>query len=597
MTPRRLVGLVCAGVLSVAPPGFAAADLSSAGEIAVRTLPGRTAGAELWVRGRPVIRLLGREALARLRRAATRLDPLLPPPTAVTARAAREQATLVVDGRPILTVTRREVRRQGLPGPLVEQWARALEEALTVRPLVLSRAELVLSPGRTESVSIAAAGAAPVAATGFDPRIVTVRLTEGRADVEARAVGSTTVSFRLGPYRTDLPVSVRPPAGRIPAGAEVLLTGNPATPDLVREAVERRLQEVVWRRPGATMQSAAEAAIAPLPPGQSVTLPVTARLRSPYAGPVDGVVQMRVINMPVQLADPEVLLVSNRPEKITDNGVLFEERLAPGRSARLLYHHLNGTAGQARVLKITLRNPGSGRARVHYIGGHAGPSGDSLFIGFTSTRRFLEALVAALGYVVEVPPGGATTFTAYALPPLALVSGLMQFQVIEGGPVDLTVHVRVPWLLDRTVTADLGLYAFPHPRGTFPGSVVEIAAEHPAHLSGAVAELGVMSGLRDVRTGEPLVGDYGVLYRFRLRLVNPTDRQVTAALVANAAGGPARGLFFINGAPVDVGLLRPNEDREIVALPVEPGGVRDLFILTMPVAGSFYPVRLGWRPR
>jgi hypothetical protein len=596
MTPAA-AGLVVAGMMAAALSGPATSRAASAGEIVVGAWPGPGAGAELRVRGRPVIRLLGRGAFARLLGVAARLDPLLPPPTVVTTRAARGQATLVVDGRPVLTVTRREVRRQGLPGPLVEQWARALEEALAVRPLGLSRRELVLSPGRAESVSVVAAGRAPVTATGFDPRIVSVRLVDGQAVVEARTVGSTTVTFRLGPYRTDLPVSVRPPAGRIPAGAEVFLTGDPATPELVREAVARRLQEVVWRQPGATMESVAAAVLAPLPPGQSVTLPVTARLRSPYAGPVDGVIQVRVVNMPVRLADPQVLLVSNRPEKITDNGVLFEEHLAPGGSARLLYHHLNGTAGQARVLKVTLRNPGSARARVHYIGGHAGPSGDPLFIGFAATQRFLEALVAGRGYVVEVPAGGTATFTAYALPPLALVSGLMQFQVVEGGPVDLVVHVRVPWLLDRTVTTDLGPYAFPHPRGTFPGSAVEIAAEHPAHLSGTVAELGVTSGLRDVRTGEPLVGDYGVLYRFRLRLVNPTERQVTAALVANAAGGPARGLFFINGAPVDVGLLRPNEDREIIALPVEPGGSRDVSILTMPVAGSFYPVRLGWRPR
>lgn len=591
------MGLLLAGMWLAALSDPAACGPASAGEIAVRGWAGPDAGAELWVRGRPVIRLLGRGALARLRGVAARLDPLLPPPTVVRTRATGRVATLIVDGQPVLTVTRREVRRHGLPGPLVEQWARALEEALAVRPLVLSRRELVLSPGRVESVSIVAAGAAPVMATALDPRIVSVRLADGQAEVEARTVGSTTVTFRLGPYRTDLPVSVRPPAGRIPAGAEVFLTGNPATPELVREAVERRLQEVVWRQPGATMESVAAAVLAPLPVGQSVTLPVTVRLRSPYAGPVDGVIQMRVINMPVQLADPEVLLVSNRPEKITDNGLLFEERLAPGRPARLLYHHLNGTAHQARVLKITLCNPGSGRARVHYMGGHAGPSGDPLFIGFAATQRFLQALVAGRGYIVEVPPGGTTTFTAYALPPLALVSGLMQFQVIEGGPVELMVHVRVPWLLDRTVTADLGPYAFPHPRGTFPGSVVEITAEYLAHRAAAVAELGVMSGLRDVRTGEPLVGDYGVLYRFRLRLVNPTERQVTTALVANAAGGPARGLFFINGAPVDVGVLRPNEDREIVALPVEPGGARDVSILTMPVAGSFYPVRLGWQPR
>ncbi|MDR7419937.1 MAG: hypothetical protein QN178_13625, partial [Armatimonadota bacterium] len=482
-------------------------------------------------------------------------------------------------------------------GPMVERWAQALHAALAVPPIVVSRADIVLSPGRTESVSITTAGAAPVVVGAHDERVVEVRLSGNEAHVTGKTIGRTVVPFRAGPYRAQVPVSVRPPAGRIPAETDVIVTGVPAPPDLVRQAVERRLQDVVDREPGAVLTLGPVVVDGPLAPGQSATFPVMVGVKSPYAGPVDATVQVRVTNLPVQLDDAGVLLVSNRPEKITDNGLLFRDTLAPGKAARLLYHHLNGTPGQERILKITLHNPGATRARVHYLSGHGGPSGDPIYIGFAATQRFLDALVGGRGYVVEVPAGRSATFTAYGLPPLALVSGLMQFQVIEGGPVDLVVHVRVPYLLDNTVTADLGPRAFPHPRGTFPGSVVEVAREHAVDRPGLVAELGVMSNLQDVRTGEPLVGDYGVLYRLRLRLVNSTDREVTTALVANAAGGLARGLFYIDGTPVDIGLARPYEDREVAVFAVAPRASRDVLVLTMPVAGSFYPVRLGLRPR
>jgi hypothetical protein len=72
---------------------------------------------------------------------------------------------------------------------------------------------------------------------------------------------------------------------------------------------------------------------------------------------------------------------------------------------------------------------------------------------------------------------------------------------------------------------------------------------------------------------------------------------VTTDLVALAAGGPARGLFLIDGALVDVGYLRANEERAVTSFTVAPGSVRDVTIVTMPVAGSFYPVRLTARPR
>lgn len=577
-----------------APAGVPSGPPGRAGEVAVVASGGAT---ELRVRGVTVARLRG-PAARRLRAAAAALEPLLPPPTTVTTTGSRRAAALVVDGRRVLSITRSEARREAAPTiVLAAAWAAALREALAVPPLLLARRDLVLAPGRVERVAVQTAGTGPLALGAYDRRVVAARLDGAALEVAGVGVGGTRVPVRWGPYRALVAVSVRPPAGRVPPEVEVLVTGAPAPPDLVREAVDRAVQQAVALEPGATAARAIPALAAPLEPGAGLTVPVGVRVRSPFAGPVDATVHATVRNVPVRLADPDVLLVSNRPETITASGRLFQDTLEPGRAARLLYHHLNGTPGQVRLLKITLVNPGAVRARVHYVSGHAGPSADPLFIGFAATQRFLDALTAGRGYLVDVPAASATTFTAYTMPPLALVSGLMQFQVVEGGPVDLVVHVRVPYLLDRTVTADLGTWAFPHPRGTFPGAAVEIAREHPAHAPGAVADLGVMSGLRDIRTGEALVGDYGVLYRLHLRLTNPTDRPVTTALVASAAGGLARGLFLVNGTAVDVGLMRPYEDREIVAVEVPPGGVREISLVTMPVAGSYYPVRLILRPR
>ncbi|MDR7485861.1 MAG: hypothetical protein QN187_11080 [Armatimonadota bacterium] len=596
MRRRALCGGLLIAAVIVAAAG--AGPATAAGEVTVVRLPGRAGGAELRVRGQAVARLHGPDGARRLLAAGRRLERLLAPPTTVSASFARREARLMVDGHPVLGATRSDAARLGMSAEtLVRRWADALEAALAVPPITVAPAALVLSPGRSAVAALATTVSGPVVLGSFDRTVAEVRLGPGAVRVRAGRVGSTVVPLRVGPYRAQLAVAVRPPAGVIPSETEVLVTGAPATPDLIREAAARRLQEVVRRDPGARLAHGAIEVDGPLPPGASVTVPVAVGLRSPYAGPVDGTLRLKVTNVPVEPRDPEILLVSNRPETIAASGRLFQETLTTGRAARLLYHHRNGPGDRTRVIKITLSNSGASRARVHYAAGVAGPSSDPLQIGFAATARFLEALLAGRGYVVEVPPQGSATFAAQTLAPGALVSGIMQFQVIEGGPVALTVHVRLPWLLDGTVTADLGPWAFPHPRGTFPGSAVEIVREVPVHAPAAIADLGVASGLHDVRTGEPLVGDYGVLYRLRLVLTNPTDREVTAALVATAAGGLARGLFVIDGVPTDAGLLRPGEDRALASLAVAPLAAREVAVLTMPMAGSFYPVRLGLRPR
>ena len=553
--------------------------------------------AELYVRNVLIGRLVGPSAWERARTAARRLDRTFAGPVVIRVAVRRSAAHLLVDGVVVLSADRADAEREGTTAAeLVARWASALQGALAIPPIAIAPSRVVLSPGYGAATVISAPTPGRVTLGAFDRSVVHATVAAGAVRVIGRRLGHTVIPVRLGPYRAELSVAVLKPAGTIPREASVTVTGTPAPPDVIREAVRRRLQQAVARDPGATVSLGPVELEAPLAPGASVTVPVAVSIRSAFAGPVGGLVRVAVTNAPLVLADPEMLLISNRPETITGNGLLFQETLTPRRPARLLYHHMNGTP-QVRILKLTLRNAAAAPVRVHYLSGLAGPATDPVLIGHVATLRFLEALTGGVGYVVDVPPKSETTFTAYTLPPLALVSGVMQFQVIDGGPVDLTVHARLPWLLDRTVTTDLGPWAFPHPRGTFPGSVVNVAADVPVHQTVPLVDLGVASGLRDVNTGEPLVGDYGVLYRLRLRFQNRTGQELTTDLVALAAGGAARGVFLIDGALADIGHLRANEERAITSFTLAPGSVRDVTIVTMPVAGSFYPVRLTARPR
>lgn len=595
----RATLIALAVALAVVPiDSVHAAAGSLPGEVVVVRIADPSDGAELRVRGKAVVRLLGTGARARLRAAERRLRRAFIGPVEVSVDDRRKVAQLVVDGQVVLGATAADAaREETTPALLAGRWAAALQEALAVPPIAVSSSQVVVSPGGVGYATVTTATPGAVTLGGFDARIAGVHFAQGALRVVGRRLGGTAVSLRLGPYQTSVAVAVRPPAGMIPSSAEVIVTGSPAPPELIREAVERRVRQIVRLEPGASTSVAGIPVDAPMAAGTSLSVPVAVRITSPFAGPVDGTVAVAVTNAPIRLADPNRLLVSNRPETITSNGLLFNETLSADHPARLLFHHLNGTPSQSRILKITLSNPGAARARVHYLSGLAGPGPDPVLTGGLATARFLLALTAGIGYIVEVPSRGRTEFTAYTLAPQALVSGLMQFQVVEGGPVDLTVHVRLPWLLDRTVTTDLGPWAFPHPRGTFPGSVVEVTRDVPADQPSAIGDLGVMSEMKDMRTGEPLVGDYGVLYRFHLRLVNPTDRQITADLTASAAGGAARGFFLIDGVVMDIGLLQANEERTVTSFALAPKGPRDVTVVTMPIAGSFYPVRLAMRPK
>ena len=108
-----------------------------------------------------------------------------------------------------------------------------------------------------------------------------------------------------------------------------------------------------------------------------------------------------------------------------------------------------------------------------------------------------------------------------------------------------------------------------------------------------LTDLGFAVMPADPASGERLIGDYGILYRLTVDLVNPTSSAAVFTMSALAISGPSRGMLQIAGTAIDFGLLHAGEERILVSYELGPGETRTLDILTMPAAGSFFPVRLS----
>jgi hypothetical protein len=293
--------------------------------------------------------------------------------------------------------------------------------------------------------------------------------------------------------------------------------------------------------------------------------------------------------------DPSLLLVSNRPEAVVADGLLFSEEVDARLPIRLLYHHKNGTPDQSWILSIVLTNRSARTAQLLLITGLAGPSPDTLYVGHAATPRFLQNLVAGRGYVLEIAPRSSFAFTAQIMPPHQVVSGILQFHLLQGEELGVRVQIRSPLLPDRTTDAPVSPEGSLHPKGTFAGPTVTIARAVDPTQAATIADLGFAATLRDIRTGEPLTGDYGVVYRLTITATNPLPREVSAELMATAANGPARGAFLIDGRLVEVS-FRPNDQRVLATLTIPAGQAVQVQVVTMPAAGSNYPVRLTLRP-
>ncbi|MCS7235421.1 MAG: hypothetical protein RMM30_05530 [Armatimonadota bacterium] len=547
------------------------------------------------VNGVVALRLRGPQASERAREVARRLGGL-PAHAHVTLAPDEGFVDVYVSGRRVVRVDRLEARANHTsPYALAAQWAQRLQTALSVRTLSLPTSTVVLPVGGSELVKVRTVPPGQPAVGPYDHRVVDVRWEDPqRLRLVGKAVGKTTVPLQYGPARRELHVWVRPLAGRLPDRVEAVVTGDPAPADVVWEAVLRSLERASRTEPGAFLE-ATRGELPALRPGEAWEGALPARIRSPFALPVEGQVSVTVRNQQLELAAPSRLLISNNPERISADGILFREVVGPGESVRMLYHHQNGAA-RDKVVTVWLRNPNPRPARVHLQLASPNAWHDTMGVGHAAARRFLELVGQKAGYVLELPARGDHRFTTQRTPPEHVVSGLLQVQVLEGGPLEVSVSVRTPYVLDRAVRWELGPDEKTHPRGVFGAPQVDVQAELVVGQPWST-EIGRSRQLRDLRTGTLLEGDYGVTYRLRLSMYNPTDAPVTVELVLVAASGPAYATFLVDGQLVDLRFLAAGRSAPVFSATLGPREVRPVELVTIPEAASWYPVRLHWRTR
>jgi hypothetical protein len=274
--------------------------------------------------------------------------------------------------------------------------------------------------------------------------------------------------------------------------------------------------------------------------------------------------------------------------------VLFTATIDRTRSQRFLYYHFNPSTEPPRRILVKATNNGTAPAVLHVLAGIAGPGSNEMEVGHNATKAFLIRVRRNEGTVITIPPNATVNIVNHALPPNAVVNGILQLREISGDPLDLAViaqHADAP--LDQSAdAATLLAGGAPHARGVYP--VPEFFSEY-TYFIGAAAPLEIPIGqlpLPNLREGQALSGDYGVMQAVRVVIVNSSRYGQAIALYANPRGGDATGTFIIDNTLVQAHRLPAFSRYTIWQETIAPGTYRTLQITTMPEGGSSYPLRL-----
>lgn len=367
---------------------------------------------------------------------------------------------------------------------------------------------------------------------------------------------------------------------------EVSVTGRPASPEILVEAllweIRRALGLPLLAEPRLLVLSNAP----PLSPGEEVEVTGVVQFAGMEQRMGEVVFRALVRNEATDLRTAEILVVSNSPERIQRHGVLLPEVTLSG-PVRVLFHHKNETAAPLDLL-VKVRSMGPEGSRVHLVGGMGKAGRDELRAGHQAMRAYLAKFVQGMGYWVSVPPGGEVSIAAQRLHPGHVASGVLHLQ-ISGDPVRLWVEAVEDG--DPVPLEEDGV----HFRGVVKDPTV---VAQGAYLIGSppfTLWVGGPPFLQEEATKRSLRGNYGVVYEILVTLANPMDRDGTVALIFVPHGGPAGGVLVIDGQIFEIGPTPAFSEVPVATFTLAPREQRAVVLRISPQAGSWYPVRLEFR--
>ncbi|OAT85291.1 stalk domain-containing protein [Desulfotomaculum copahuensis] len=323
---------------------------------------------------------------------------------------------------------------------------------------------------------------------------------------------------------------------------------------------------------------------------------VTYNLQNPIPGEPLDISRLKASQLPElspQRQDgTRTLLMSNSPEKITTDGILYMDTVAG--PVRLFYHHTNDSTVDRQVY-VVAANPNSYPVNITMERQATAGPGDPMSMGRAGTSRFLQQNSVMPQPPIQLPPGQSINLCQADVPPGQTVHGIF----------DLNADAPVTYYFITVSAGTTGpLFDLPllppdplHTRGTFQQCDRRLALTVPG---GKNSRLILADGKSDPyisgknaadNTTVTDKGNYGVLYE--LDLTSGTR----VGILANARGGPFAGAMRFNGQTFNVpstdGVLA-NPDRGAMVGVLMPNQPARLWF--MPPSGSHLPLNLLFIP-
>lgn len=428
----------------------------------------------------------------------------------------------------------------------------------------------------------------------YDPNFVEIALSEDGKTLVVKGVklGYTKLVVSINGKMQTANIFVKDWAGKIPQGLKVRVSGNPCPKDVIKEAILENLKQALELKDGTDLNIdwSKLSQVAKSYPGETHGLNMNVKVYGGNYFERQGNIYIQIDNQPFSKQKTTHLFVSNNPETIRRDGILFEKVFVDNSPHRLFYHHKNSEESPPRILYISLINDSMSPADIFITTATSGPTTMEIQAGHIAALKYFISHFSNTGWVLRLNPQSSCYIATQQMNKGETVGGIFQIWPISGMPPKIKISAV-------TIGGDYYIGKIPkdnlkHPEGIFKPA--DIGAEY-SHIIGSnytYIYIGNEPFLNEVEDSSPDYGNYGVLYDFKVTIENPYNETKKAMLYFVPGGGAAKAVVMIDGKIYDIPKAQHTQKVLISIYELGPLEKRELQIKTIPQGGSNYPVHL-----
>jgi hypothetical protein len=505
-------------------------------------------------------------------------------------------ASIYWGGEKLITITYLQGKlNNSSPEELAKRWVGNLKKAFSAPPsLKVFPSQIFLAPGEKTDIKILGNSTGKLTWKIDTENVIEIKETaiKDRLLVTGINKGDSNVEFQKEGVKIKITVSVREKIAEFSTQNIIFVSGIPCQPDVIKEAAIKELNRSISLTSGARLSiDPFNINPGPLFPGKELNLLVPIKVEGEGSVNVERFLPLKVKNEEEKFKKPVLLFVSDSPEKIIKDGIMFSHIISGGSPARLLYYHQNGSE-KDKYLIIEVFNPYAISSRIWFISGTGGPNSQEAFVGHVATSRFMRNCLYNSGQFVTIPPKERLVIYMQKMAPKEILTGLFHLQSPISSFLELTVRAEskpsgpiTGEILPRDSEST-------HCRGVYPAPSVNINETYITGDAEKSIYIGKSPFLDSLDEGGPLYGNYGVLYEMTINIKNPSSSIKEVEMSFTSQGGIAQGTFLVDGRMIETPIVKSSEHVSLATIFLKGGEERIVQVNTIPQGGSHYPVRL-----